>query len=103
MCSAEKINLCHACQHPSQWTHRRENRSIITISGERSSVRLKITSVASNGDTNNNRIKDENVQIQVEAVKNKTQQFNHEPVDESFNFVVSGQKNTTALFRYFSH
>lgn len=105
MCSAEKINLCHVCQHPSQWTHRRENRSIITISGERSSVRLKITSVTANVDTNNNRIKDENVQIQVEAVKNKSQQFNHEPVVEfvSFNSVVSGQKNATALFRYFSH
>lgn len=92
MCSAEKINLCHACQHPSQWTHRGENRSITTISGERSSVRLKITSATANVDTNNNRIKDENVQMQVEAVKNQSQQCNHEPVVEFvlFNSVVSG-------------
>lgn len=80
MCSAEKINLCQARQHPSWWTHRRENRSIITISGERSSVRLKITSVTANADTNHNRIKDENAQVQVEAAKNNAQQFNDEPV-----------------------
>lgn len=24
MCSAEKFNLCHECQHPSQWPHRKE-------------------------------------------------------------------------------
>lgn len=37
--------------------------------------------------------------MQVEAVKNKSQQFNREPVIEFvlFNSVVSGQKNATAF------
>lgn len=67
MCSAEKFNLCHECQHPSRWTHEREKRSIITISGERSSVSLNITYFTTNADTDNKPIKNENAQVQVQV------------------------------------